>query len=408
MHDDHRLVEARLERALRQRLRPALYGATVPLDIEVWHAPGEPVPVSDALAADYKPASLGETWGPPWGDQLVPPDRPGTAGLGRPAGRGRGRPRASEAGRASRRRARLHDRGRADQGPQPRQHLHPARRARARAVPRTRPTRTPRAAPPFHFYVEAAANPTSSAGRLLAHPARRPGDRRRPTRSTTSAGPTSRCSTSTSGSSCSTSRSSTSCAASCRRPAPRARRSFAALGTRARRARPTTTSPGRPPRRAGELAPVLAKPAYASAHQISAVGHAHIDSAWLWPLRETVRKVARTVSNVTALAADNPDFMFAFSSAQQHAWMKDHHPQGVGAAQGRGRGRPVRPGRRHVGRVRHQHAGRRGDGPPVRPRQAVLPRRVRHRDRGGLAAGLLRLLRRAPADRQAVRPRSGS
>ena len=61
------------------------------------------------------------------------------------------------------------------------------------------------------------------------------------------------------------------------------------------------------------LAPALAQPAYASAHHISAVGHAHIDSAWLWPLRETVRKVARTVSNVVALAADNPGFVFAIS-----------------------------------------------------------------------------------------------
>src|SRR5438067_48528 len=38
-----------------------------------------------------------------------------------------------------------------------------------------------------------------------------------------------------------------------------------------------------------ELAEVLSKPAHASAHRISATGHAHIDSAWLWPLRETVR-----------------------------------------------------------------------------------------------------------------------
>ena len=30
---------------------------------------------------------------------------------------------------------------------------------------------------------------------------------------------------------------------------------------------------------------------------ISAIGHAHIDSAWLWPVRETRRKVARTVAN---------------------------------------------------------------------------------------------------------------
>ena len=41
------------------------------------------------------------------------------------------------------------------------------------------------------------------------------------------------------------------------------------------------------------LAPALAAPAHAGAHRVSAVGHAHIDSAWLWPLRETVRKVAR-------------------------------------------------------------------------------------------------------------------
>ena len=40
------------------------------------------------------------------------------------------------------------------------------------------------------------------------------------------------------------------------------------------------------------LAEVLASPAHASAHRVAAVGHAHIDSAWLWPVRETVRKFA--------------------------------------------------------------------------------------------------------------------
>jgi len=33
------------------------------------------------------------------------------------------------------------------------------------------------------------------------------------------------------------------------------------------------------------LAPALASPAHASAHRLAAVGHAHIDSAWLWPVR---------------------------------------------------------------------------------------------------------------------------
>ena len=45
------------------------------------------------------------------------------------------------------------------------------------------------------------------------------------------------------------------------------------------------------------LVDVLTRPAEASAHEISAVGHAHIDSAWLWPVRETVRKCARTRSS---------------------------------------------------------------------------------------------------------------
>ncbi|MHA6757145.1 alpha-mannosidase [Streptacidiphilus sp. PAMC 29251] len=75
------------------------------------------------------------------------------------------------------------------------------------------------------------------------------------------------------------------------------------------------------------LAPALAAPASARAHRISAIGHAHIDSAWLWPLRESVRKVARTISNVTQLMDDHPNFKFAMSQAQQLAWLKQHRPE---------------------------------------------------------------------------------
>ena len=74
------------------------------------------------------------------------------------------------------------------------------------------------------------------------------------------------------------------------------------------------------------LAPLLTKPANASAHQISAVGHAHIDSAWLWPVRETVRKVARTCSSATQLMDGYPELIFAMSQAQQFAWIEDQHP----------------------------------------------------------------------------------
>ncbi|NEE02639.1 alpha-mannosidase [Phytoactinopolyspora halotolerans] len=74
------------------------------------------------------------------------------------------------------------------------------------------------------------------------------------------------------------------------------------------------------------LAPVLAQPAHATAHRATAVGHAHIDSAWLWPVRETERKVARTVANVLHLMDGDPDLVYAMSSAQQYAWLEENHP----------------------------------------------------------------------------------
>ncbi|GAA2740502.1 glycoside hydrolase family 38 C-terminal domain-containing protein [Terrabacter aerolatus] len=75
------------------------------------------------------------------------------------------------------------------------------------------------------------------------------------------------------------------------------------------------------------LADVLARPAEASAHEISAVGHAHIDSAWLWPVRETIRKVARTTSSMTTLIDETDDFVYGMSSAQQYAWLEEHRPE---------------------------------------------------------------------------------
>ena len=74
------------------------------------------------------------------------------------------------------------------------------------------------------------------------------------------------------------------------------------------------------------LAEVLAQPAGPDAHRVSAVGHAHIDSAWLWPIRETKRKCARTFSNALRLMEDYPDYHFSASQAQQYEWMKQLYP----------------------------------------------------------------------------------
>ncbi len=75
------------------------------------------------------------------------------------------------------------------------------------------------------------------------------------------------------------------------------------------------------------LAPLLQSPANASAHSIIATGHAHIDSAWLWPTRESVRKVTRTFANVLALMDADPEVTFTCSSAQHFAWVRDHDPE---------------------------------------------------------------------------------
>jgi alpha-mannosidase len=75
------------------------------------------------------------------------------------------------------------------------------------------------------------------------------------------------------------------------------------------------------------LAGPLSKPAASTAHHITAVGHAHIDSAWLWPIRETVRKCARTFSTAVQLMDEYSDYEFACSQAQQHAWMQERYPE---------------------------------------------------------------------------------
>lgn len=74
------------------------------------------------------------------------------------------------------------------------------------------------------------------------------------------------------------------------------------------------------------LAPELAKCGGTPSLTLSAIGHAHIDLAWLWPLRETIRKAARTFSTVLMMMDRYPDYRFGASQAQLYHWMKDHYP----------------------------------------------------------------------------------
>ncbi|MFQ6133958.1 MAG: alpha-mannosidase, partial [Armatimonadota bacterium] len=72
--------------------------------------------------------------------------------------------------------------------------------------------------------------------------------------------------------------------------------------------------------------PVLESPANASADRVSAIGHAHMDVAWLWPLRETVRKIRSTCASVLRLMEEYPDYHFGASQPQLFAFMKEHYP----------------------------------------------------------------------------------
>ncbi|MGI8808755.1 MAG: alpha-mannosidase, partial [Acidimicrobiales bacterium] len=77
--------------------------------------------------------------------------------------------------------------------------------------------------------------------------------------------------------------------------------------------------------RAG-LAKALDRRAAPDAHRITAVGHAHIDTAWLWPAREAARKCARSFANAVALMEEYPDFEFVCSAARHLAWVEERYP----------------------------------------------------------------------------------
>ncbi len=71
---------------------------------------------------------------------------------------------------------------------------------------------------------------------------------------------------------------------------------------------------------------LLAQPANASAHNVSALGHAHIDMAWLWPLRETIRKCGRSFATVLKYMERYPSYRFGASQPQQYEYVKDSYP----------------------------------------------------------------------------------
>jgi len=317
MHDDSVLVERRIRRELGERVMPAMYAASVPMTVHAWDAPGEPVPYAEAMAAlatDARAFAIGSKWSRPWGttwfrftadvpaewagarleaviDLGFHPDSAGFQSEGlvwAPGADGRG---------------------------VPVQGIHPRRTG----LP------LPDApAGPLEIVVEAAANPAfPMVGTRYGHLG-----------SLKTSGDTPIYSL---------------------RQASLAVRDddvfhllldvevllglMTALPTtdkrRQRLLRELETAfnaldlydvAGTAAHARTLLQPALALHARDGAHEVIAVGHAHIDSAWLWPIRETVRKCARTFASATRMMDTYPEYRFVCSQAAQYDWMERQYP----------------------------------------------------------------------------------
>ncbi|OXS54674.1 alpha-mannosidase [Cohnella sp. CIP 111063] len=64
-----------------------------------------------------------------------------------------------------------------------------------------------------------------------------------------------------------------------------------------------------------------------SAVTVTAVGHTHIDVAWLWRLKHTREKSARSFSTVLRLMERFPEYVFLQTQPQLYAYLKQDYPQ---------------------------------------------------------------------------------
>jgi alpha-mannosidase len=61
--------------------------------------------------------------------------------------------------------------------------------------------------------------------------------------------------------------------------------------------------------------------------RLTAVGHSHLDLAWLWRVEHTRHKAARTFATVLHLMSQYPEYRYLHSSPQLYKWMKTDYPE---------------------------------------------------------------------------------
>ena len=71
----------------------------------------------------------------------------------------------------------------------------------------------------------------------------------------------------------------------------------------------------------------LSRVGAAGRFEVTAIGHCHIDTAWLWPYRETRRKVRRSWASQLDYISEYPEFKFVVSQAQQFDWLQQDDPE---------------------------------------------------------------------------------
>ena len=59
---------------------------------------------------------------------------------------------------------------------------------------------------------------------------------------------------------------------------------------------------------------------------VGVIGHSHLDTAWLWPVEETKRKLMRTVSNAVTLLKRHSEYKFFMSTVLYLKWIEDEDP----------------------------------------------------------------------------------
>ncbi|HEY7975825.1 MAG TPA: hypothetical protein VID72_10810, partial [Ktedonobacterales bacterium] len=75
------------------------------------------------------------------------------------------------------------------------------------------------------------------------------------------------------------------------------------------------------------LAELRARYTPAERPSVTAIGHGHLDVAWLWQMRHTREKAARTFSIATALMDLDHDYHFLHTSPQVFAWLAHDYPE---------------------------------------------------------------------------------